>query len=71
MQHVSKLSLSDAETGIESKIHEFPVPLLLVQDGLVCESEGCELLGVSTKRMGTHWLDQHCRSGQGFWIGSL
>jgi hypothetical protein len=66
MQHVSKLSLNDAGTVIEAKIHEFPVPLLPVQDGLVCESEGCEHLCVSTKRMRTHWLDQHGRSGQAF-----
>lgn len=66
MQHVSKLSLNDAETVIETKIHEFPVPLLPVQDGLVCESDGCGHLCVSTKRMRTHWLEEHGRSGQAF-----
>ena len=64
MQYVSKLSLNDAETVIESKIHEFPVPLLPVHDGFVCESEGCGHLCMSVKRMRTHWLDVHGRSGQ-------
>ncbi|PMD27151.1 hypothetical protein NA56DRAFT_676137 [Hyaloscypha hepaticicola] len=64
MQYVAKLSLKDAETVIESKIHEFPVPFLPVLDGFVCESEGCGHLCMSVKRMRTHWLDVHGRSGQ-------
>jgi hypothetical protein len=64
MQYISKLSLNDTETVIESKIHEFPVSLLPVHDGFVCESEGCGHLCMSVKRMRTHWLDVHGRSGQ-------
>jgi hypothetical protein len=64
MQYVAKLSLNNAETVIDSKIHEFPVPLLPVHDGFVCESEGCGHLCMSVKRMRTHLLDVHGRSGQ-------
>ena len=37
--------------------------LLPVHDGFVCESEGCGHLCMSVKRMRTHWLDVHGRSG--------
>ncbi|KAE9377699.1 hypothetical protein N431DRAFT_541355 [Stipitochalara longipes BDJ] len=66
MQYISTLSLSSVEDVLEAKIYEFPVTSLPVQDGLICESEGCGHLCVSTKRMRTHWLDEHGRSGQAF-----
>lgn len=49
---------------IKSKIHQFPVPLLSIQDGLKCESEGCGHLCASEKRMKSHWLLVHRRPGQ-------
>lgn len=66
MQHVSKLELDEAENVIDAKAQEFPVPLLPVQDGLMCDSEGCLHLCVSVKRMRTHWLTEHGRSGHAF-----
>jgi Orsellinic acid/F9775 biosynthesis cluster protein D len=66
MQYISALSLSAPQDILKCKIREFPVPLLPVQDGLVCEGEGCGHLCVSTKRMRTHWLELHGRSGQVF-----
>jgi hypothetical protein len=64
MQYVSKLQLDEPEDVIRSRIHLFPVPLLPVQDGLSCESEGCAHLCVSEKRMKSHWLSVHGRAGQ-------
>jgi hypothetical protein len=64
MEFVSKLHLDEAEDVIESKTHEFPVPLIPVQDGLKCESQGCFHLCVSEKRMKSHWLSVHGRPGQ-------
>lgn len=64
MQYVSRLELGKPEDVIESKITQFPVPLLPVQDGLRCRSEGCGHLCVSEKRMKSHWLFIHGRPGQ-------
>ncbi|PMD43943.1 hypothetical protein L207DRAFT_525317 [Hyaloscypha variabilis F] len=66
MQYISTLSLARVEDILDCKVKEFPVPLLPVQDGLACESEDCGYLCISAKRMRTHWLDQHGRSGQAF-----
>ncbi|KAG0649822.1 Orsellinic acid biosynthesis cluster [Hyphodiscus hymeniophilus] len=64
MQYISKLELGDPEDVIESKIYEFPVPIIPVQDGLACQSGGCAHLCVSEKRMKSHWLSVHGRQGR-------
>lgn len=71
MQYVSKLHLDEAEAVVDSKIHEFPVPLLPIQDGLKCESEGCFHLCVSEKRMKSHWLSIMADKVRRFSIGVL
>lgn len=58
MQYVSKLDLDEPQNDIQStdKAHEFPIPLLPVQDGLICKHEGCLHLCVSVKRVRSHWV---------------
>lgn len=64
MQYVSSLGLDQPEVVIGSKIHEFPVPGLPVQDGVRCESQGCSFLCGSEKRMKCHWSSAHGRAAQ-------
>jgi len=66
MQYVSKLDLDDPQNVIQStdRPHEFPIPLLPVQDGLMCKHEGCSHLCVSVKRMKSHWAAAHGRAGE-------
>jgi hypothetical protein len=61
LQYTSRLRLDKPETVIESKILDFPVPLLPVQNGLQCQSAGCAHLCVSTNRMRSHWIAVHGR----------
>jgi hypothetical protein len=63
MKYVSKLDLDQPEVVLQSEIRQFPVPLLPVQDGLRCESEGCFYLCRSDKRMKSHWYLVHGRPG--------
>jgi hypothetical protein len=64
MLYISKLDLDQPEAVLESNIYEFPVPVLPVQDGLRCESEGCSHLCASEKRMKIHWYSVHKRPGR-------
>ncbi len=64
MEYVSKFDIAEPQDVIQAKIRQFPVPLLPVQDGLLCLHEGCLHLCASVKRMKTHWLSSHGLSGQ-------
>lgn len=65
MQYISQLRLSKPQDVIDLKVVAFPVPFLLVQDGLQCLSEGCGHLCVSGNRMKSHWIAKHGRPGDG------
>jgi hypothetical protein len=66
MQYASKLDLDEPQNVIQStdEAHEFPIPLLPVQDGLMCEYQGRSHLCVSMQRMRSHWVSEHERSGE-------
>lgn len=66
MQYVSTLDLDEPEQVIQSTngSQEFPIPHLPVQEGLMCEYEGCSHLCASTKRMQSHWSAVHGRQGE-------
>lgn len=62
LEYVSKLDLKPPETVISTRITEFPILGLPVQDGLACRS--CQHLCVSKKRMKSHMTAVHGRHGQ-------
>jgi hypothetical protein len=64
MQFVSKLDLASPEVVLKTEILQFPVPGLSLQDGLICEDDGCKYLCASEKRMKSHWYSVHGRPGR-------
>lgn len=65
MEYVSQFSLASPEEVFQMPIHKFPVPGFPELDGLHCESDGCDHLCVSEKRMRSHWVADHGRTGSG------
>ena len=63
MRYIEKFELAKHEVVMQCQPGEFPVPLLPVQGGLQCTSEGCAYLSVTEKRMKHHWLSVHGRQG--------
>ncbi|KAH8603109.1 hypothetical protein B0O99DRAFT_605140 [Bisporella sp. PMI_857] len=64
LRYISQLKLNNAETVLDFKVEDFPVPLLPVLQGFKCEHPTCSHLCVTEKRMKNHWLHAHGQSGQ-------
>ena len=63
-RYVSSLLLDEPQKVIQSKVDDFPVPQLPVEDGLECGDLGCSHLCGSIKRMQSHWISVHGRPGR-------
>ena len=64
MQYASKFDLAEPDEVLKVQVHDFPVPLLPVQDGFICRHDTCMYLCASVKRMTSHWTSAHGRPGR-------
>ncbi|KAL4900659.1 hypothetical protein BDW74DRAFT_188093 [Aspergillus multicolor] len=55
----SEFKLARPEDVVFPDEIEFPLPLLLIQEGLACCFNGCAHLCATTKRMKQHWCSTH------------
>lgn len=63
LDYIRRYELAEHELVMKFTPGEFPVPLLPVQNGLQCQSQGCVHLCATEKRMKQHWSSVHGRHG--------